>query len=55
MTERNYSDNPETADDREGESEDADLTWPWSFILLIVAGALYLILRLVEFVIKLVR
>ncbi len=51
MTERDHPDHAEdTRDD-----EDVELTWPWSFILLIVAGALYLILRLFEFVVKLTK
>lgn len=29
--------------------EDVDPGWPWSFLLLVAAGALYLILRFVEF------
>lgn len=27
------------------DDEEADPGWPWSFLLLVVAGALYLILR----------
>ncbi len=29
--------------------------WPWSFILLVVAGALYLVFRLVDFIISVVN
>ena len=39
-------DGPDTADDE-------DPGWPWSFILLVVAGALYLIFRFAEVIINL--
>jgi len=29
--------------------------WPWSFILLVVAGGLYLVFRFVELAVKLFR
>ena len=38
---------------RDTEAEDDDPGWPWSFILLVVAGAIYLIFRFVEIFIKL--
>lgn len=31
-------------------SDEVEPGWPWSFILLVVAGAAYLIFRLAEFV-----
>lgn len=40
-----------TEPDRPSESptrEDEDPGWPWSFLLLVAAGALYLILRFVQ-------
>ncbi|MGI9667933.1 MAG: hypothetical protein ACR2N2_12705 [Acidimicrobiia bacterium] len=39
---------------QESDSPD-DPGWPWSFLLLVFAGALYLIFRLVDFVIDVVR
>jgi len=33
--------------------EDIDPGWPWSFILLVVAGAIYLIIRFVDLGIRL--
>ncbi len=47
MTDRDHADDtdvnePEVLDD------DIDPGWPWSFILLVFAGALYLIFRFVE-------
>jgi hypothetical protein len=30
------------------EDEEVDPGWPWSFLLLVAAGALYLIIRFVE-------
>jgi hypothetical protein len=33
---------------------EADPGWPWSFILLVVAGALYLVFRFVELIVKVV-
>ena len=46
---------PERADDlgNADEAEDVDPGWPWTFILLVVAGAIYLIFRFVEIGIKL--
>jgi hypothetical protein len=34
---------------------DEDPGWPWSFILLVVAGAIYLIFRFAEIAIKLLN
>lgn len=31
-------------------SDEVEPGWPWSFILLVVAGAAYLVFRLVDFV-----
>jgi len=31
-------------------SDDVEPGWPWSFILLVVAGAAYLVFRLVDFI-----
>jgi hypothetical protein len=45
----NLEDGPSTAN-----VDDEDPGWPWSFILLVVAGALYLIFRFAEVIIKLV-
>jgi hypothetical protein len=42
-------DGPPTANVEDGE----DPGWPWSFILLVVAGALYLIFRFAEVIINL--
>jgi hypothetical protein len=52
MTDNNGTDHldEETAGTRDDE---IDPGWPWSFILLVVAGALYLIFRFVEMGIKL--
>jgi hypothetical protein len=33
---------------RTGPDEEIDPGWPWSFLLLVAAGALYLIFRFVE-------
>ena len=50
---------PQEVPDRAGEhapdaeADDVDPGWPWSFILLVVAGAIYLIFRFVELGIKL--
>lgn len=33
-----------------GTEEEVDPGWPWSFLLLVFAGALYLIFRLIDFV-----
>ena len=35
------------------DEEDVDPGWPWSFLLLVAAGALYLIFRFVEMGIEL--
>jgi hypothetical protein len=48
-----HGDGPSTADDEPSESGDDDPGWPWSFILLVVAGALYLIFRFAELAINL--
>ena len=37
-----------TEHDLPDRAEDADPGWPWTFILLVVAGAIYLIFRFVE-------
>jgi hypothetical protein len=44
----NGRDLPDTAD----VEQEADPGWPWSFILLVVAGAIYLIFRFGELAIK---
>jgi hypothetical protein len=44
-------DGPDTANIDDGE----DPGWPWSFILLVVAGALYLMFRFAEVIINLVN
>lgn len=35
------------------DDEDVDPGWPWSFLLLVAAGGLYLILRFVQLAAKL--
>ncbi len=35
------------------EDEDVEPGWPWSFILLVVAGGLYLVFRFVEIFMRL--
>ena len=42
--------NPDPADELEtpDDSEEVDPGWPWSFLLLVAAGGLYLIVRFVE-------
>ncbi len=35
--------------------DDVDAGWPWSFLLLVAAGAIYLIVRFVEIAIDLLR
>jgi hypothetical protein len=35
------------------EEDDVEPGWPWSFILLVVAGAVYLLFRFVELFVKL--
>jgi hypothetical protein len=32
------------------DEDDADPGWPWSFLLLVAAGGLYLVLRVVQMV-----
>lgn len=47
---------PDQPIDASAQDEDAeDPGWPWSFILLVVAGGLYLVLRLVQFVMDLMK
>lgn len=51
MTDREHS-----VDDEEPSTTDVadeDPGWPWSFILLVLAGAIYLIFRFAELIIKL--
>jgi len=48
------------SEDRDGPAtanvdDDEDPGWPWSFILLVVAGAIYLIFRFFELGVKLVN
>jgi hypothetical protein len=49
------NDGTDHLDDGGAGTEDAEIDpgWPWSFILLVVAGALYLIFRFVEMGIRL--
>ncbi len=48
------TDRPDSVDDERSEAVDTeDPGWPWTFILLVVAGALYLIVRFVEIFIRL--
>lgn len=35
------------------EEDDVEPGWPWSFIILVVAGAVYLLFRFVELFVKL--
>ena len=51
MTERDHHDDVDH--DEAFDKDEEDPGWPWSFILLVVAGALYLIFRFVELGIKL--
>ncbi len=44
---------PDEQSDASPEEEDVDPGWPWSFLLLVAAGALYLIIRFVELAAKL--
>lgn len=53
MTDEDDADHPDELE--ADENEDVEPNWPWSFILLVVAGALYLILRFVELAIKLLK
>lgn len=39
---------PEGRSDSPRNEDDVDPGWPWSFLLLVGAGALYLILRFVQ-------
>jgi hypothetical protein len=36
-------------------SDEVEPGWPWSFILLVVAGAAYLVFRFVEFVAEIIN
>ena len=36
--------------DAAGEDEDIDPGWPWSFLLLVGAGGLYLIVRIIQMI-----
>ncbi len=47
MTDRDHADDVDHDEEFAGDDEE-DPGWPWSFILLVVAGALYLIFRFVE-------
>ena len=40
--------NPSERSEAPSEDEEVDPGWPWSFLLLVGAGALYLILRFVQ-------
>ena len=42
------SDPEQTHDPLPAEDEEIDPGWPWSFLLLVAAGGLYLILRFVQ-------
>ena len=60
MTNHDHTDDldqndPSTLDgsDTDNTTDDEDPGWPWSFILLVVAGALYLIFRFAEVIINL--
>lgn len=46
-----HPDEPTTA--KVDDDEDEDPGWPWSFILLVAAGALYLIFRFADLIINL--
>jgi hypothetical protein len=48
--EMHTGDGPDTAN-----VDEEDPGWPWSFILLVVAGALYLIFRFADLIIKLLN
>lgn len=43
------------SDQNGAEREQEDPGWPWSFLLLVAAGALYLAFRLVDFVMDVLR
>ncbi|MEN8238915.1 MAG: hypothetical protein ABFR53_06910 [Actinomycetota bacterium] len=47
-----YVEIPGVSGDDERSEQVEDPGWPWSFILLVVAGALYLIFRFVDLAIK---
>ena len=51
MTDRDHADDVDH--DEEFDGDDEDPGWPWSFILLVVAGALYLLFRFVELALNL--
>jgi len=58
MTDREQpedTDGPDTASVDANVESDEDPGWPWSFILLVVAGALYLIFRFAEVIINLLN
>lgn len=59
MTDREHSEDTNVPHDPDGldtaNVEDEDPGWPWSFILLVVAGAIYLIFRFAELFINLVN
>ncbi len=42
------TDDPEGRTNTISEDDEADPGWPWSFLLLVAAGGLYLILRVVQ-------
>ena len=46
-------DQPVDASSHDEEAEDPG--WPWSFILLVVAGGLYLVLRFVQLAMDLIK
>ncbi|GMQ99054.1 MAG: hypothetical protein BMS9Abin17_1601 [Acidimicrobiia bacterium] len=50
MTDRDHADEVDLG--ASDDLDDIDPPWPWSFILLVVAGAIYLIFRFVEVGIK---
>jgi len=52
MTDRDHADDVDF-DDTDRFDDEVDPGWPWSFILLVVAGAIYLIFRFAELGIKL--
>lgn len=58
MTDRDHgepTDNDAPATINANEDEVEDPGWPWSFILLVVAGAIYLIFRFAELAINLLN
>ena len=44
---------PDQRESADEELEEVDPGWPWSFLLLVAAGAIYLIFRFIELGIKL--